>query len=169
MNPFLSPVGRKNQKQGLRGEYVELLDRKLRAKNICEFYSRYCWRSLNCESLGSNWSPGRKFSCLWGGEYSRPVYREVGPRPFPLCIAFNYDRKSTPITYLVWNFAYIFICCSDPMSFKLWINHKTRTVLFCFCFCLFVCFFFSLLFHSHKINLLAIQARFPYFFIYFSY
>ena len=149
MNPFLSPVERKNQKQRLRGEYVELLDRKLRAKNICEFYSCYCWRSLNCESLGINWSPGRKYFCHWGGEYLRPVYREVGPRPFPFCIAFNYDRKGTPITYLVWNFAYIFICCSDPMSFKLWINHKTRTVLFCFvlfcfvlfCFVLFVCLF----------------------------
>ena len=56
---------------------------------------------------------------------------------------FNYDRKSTPITYLVWNFAYIFNCCSDPMSFKLWINHKTGTFFF----------FFFLLFHSHKMHL----------------
>ena len=54
--------------------------------------------------------------------------------PLPFCISFNYDRKSTPITYLVWNFAYIFNCCSDPMPFKLWINH--------FLVCLFVFFFY---------------------------
>ena len=70
-----------------------------------------------------------------GGSTQERFLREgSAPRssPLPFCIPFNYDRKSTPITYLVWNFAYIFDCCSNPMSFKLWLNHKTRTFFFYF-------------------------------------
>ena len=84
-----------------------------------------------------------------GGSTQERFIREgSAPRSSPLsfCLSFNYDRKSTSITYLVWNFAYIFNCCSDPMTFKLWINHK-RT-------------FFFLLFHSHKMHLLTLFGLF---------
>ena len=86
-------------------------------------------------SLRSNGSPGRKFISLGRGEYSRKVFTgrlRPAVQPLTFCIPFNYDRKSTPITYLVWNFAYIFNCCFNPMSFKLWKNHKTRTFFFYF-------------------------------------
>ena len=118
-------------------------------------FSCYCWRSLNYMSLRSNGSPGRKFISLGRGEYSRGgstqerFLREgSAPRssPLPFCLSFNYDRTSTSIKYLVWNFAYIFDCCSDPMTFKLWINHKTT--------------FFFLLFHSHKMHLLTLFGLF---------
>ena len=72
----------------------------------------------------------------WEGGSTQERFLREGSAPWssPLsfCIPFNYDRKSTPITYLVWNFAYIFNCCSDPMSFKLWINHKTRIFFYFF-------------------------------------
>ena len=139
-------------------------------KKIYVNFSFYFWRSLNCKSLRSNRSPGRKFISLVRGEYSIKVYTgrlrpEVQPPTF--CISFNYDRKITSITYLVWNFAYIFNCCSDRMSFKLWINHKSRTLFY---------YYFFLLFHSHKMYLLTLfgpfftdrNDRFSYFFIYFS-
>ena len=90
---------------------------------------------MNCKWLRSNGSPGRKFISLGRGEYSRKVFTgrfRPAVQPLTFCIPFNYDRKSTPITYLVWNFAYIFNCCSNPMSFKLWKNHKTRTFFYFF-------------------------------------
>ena len=86
-----------------------------------------------------------------GGSTQERFIREGSARissPLPFCVPFNYDRKSTPITYLVWNFAYIFNCCSDPMSFKLWINHKTRTLFFTAIEC--ICQPYSGLFYRPK-------------------
>ena len=124
---------------------------KTEGKKIYVNFSCYCWRSLNCKSLRSNGSPGRKFISLGRGEYSRKVFTgrlRPAVQPLTFCIPFNYDRKSTPITYLVWNFAYIFNCCSDPMSFKLWVNHKTRTLFFTAIGC--ICQPYSGLFYRPK-------------------
>ena len=69
------------------------------------------------------------------------------------------DRKGTPFTYLVQNFASLFTAVNALL--QIWTNHKTRV--------------FSQLFHSQKMHLLAPYGlftdwndRFPFPFIYFN-